>query len=345
MTLARPQQKQPPQQQRLEYQSPRSPRFAWLRGLVSEYMVLFITLAYFLGVWPFLPEFGAADLQNVFSNMLPLLAVAVGQTIVLIGGGIDLSMTAVIALSSVTGAYLMTMPPESGGPAPVAVAVGAMVLIGMVVGLLNGLFITLLSMPPFIVTLTMTMLVSGVAVWLTQSRNIGNLPAGFTAISHGAIGIVPYALLVVGGLLLVMHFMLERTVYGQWLFAVGSNGKAALISGVPVRRVVVLSYVLCGACAAVSGILFTARLRTGSPVHGERILLDVIGAVVIGGTSLFGGRGKILWTVLGVLFLTLLTITLNILGLSYAVIMMVKGAVILAAAALDLLRNRVLPGR
>jgi ribose transport system permease protein len=310
-------------------------------------MVLFLTLGYFLAVWPMLPGFGKADLGNVFANMLPLLAVAIGQTVVLIGGGIDLSVTAVIGLSSVTGAYLMTAGPESavGGPVPVGVGVCAMIGVGMVVGLLNGLFITLLKMPPFIVTLTMMMLVSGVAVWLTQSRNIWNLPESFTAISSGGIGLVPYALIVVAALALLMHLTLERSVYGQWLFAVGSNAKAALVSGVPVKRMIILSYVLCGACAAVSGILYTARLRTGSPVHGERILLDVIGAVVIGGTSLFGGRGKVLWTVFGVLFLTLLTITLNLLDLSYAVVMIVKGAVILAAAVLDLLRNRMLAGR
>lgn len=344
MTLAESHETKRPD--RLQQQS-RPPRFVWIRGVVSEYMVLFLALAYFLAVWPMLPGFGAADLANVFSNMLPLLAVAIGQTVVLIGGGIDLSVTSVIALSSVTGAYLMTAGPDSaiGGPVPVAVAVGAMILVGMIVGLFNGVFVTLLHMPPFIVTLTMMMFVSGVAVWITQSRNIWNLPPAFLAISRDEIGVMPYALLMVGALALVMHLMLERTVYGQWLFAVGSNVRAALVSGVPVRRVIVLSYVLSGACAAVSGVLYTARLGTGSPTMGERILLDVIGAVVIGGTSLFGGRGKILWTVLGVLFLTLLTITLNLIGLSYAEIMMVKGSVILAAAALDLLRNRVLAGR
>src|SRR5688500_14427798 len=144
MTIARPQQTQPPQ--RLDHQASRRPRLAWLRAIVSEYMVLFLTLAYFLGVWPFLPGFGPADLANVFSNALPLLAVAVGQTIVLVGGGIDLSVTAVIALSSVAGAFLMT----NGVPVPVGVV--AMLGVGGVVGPANGLAITRLAMPRFMVT-------------------------------------------------------------------------------------------------------------------------------------------------------------------------------------------------
>jgi ribose/xylose/arabinose/galactoside ABC-type transport system permease subunit len=137
------------------------------------------------------------------------------------------------------------------------------------------------------------------------------------------------------------HLVLSRTVFGRWLYAVGGNPRAARVSGVPVERVLVLAYVACGLCAAVAAVLYSARLETGSPVLGQRIFLDVIGGAVIGGTSLFGGRGTVRGTAFGVLFITLVDNSLNLMGLSSFTILMVKGGVILAAAVLDALRERL----
>jgi ribose/xylose/arabinose/galactoside ABC-type transport system permease subunit len=136
------------------------------------------------------------------------------------------------------------------------------------------------------------------------------------------------------------HLVLQRTVYGRWLYAVGQNSTAALISGVPVVKVAFAPYVISGFCAGLASILLTGRLETGSPVLGREILLDIIGATVVGGTSLFGGRGKILWTFFGVLFLALLDNALNLLNLSHFSITIAKGTVILLAAVLDALRQR-----
>jgi ribose transport system permease protein len=129
------------------------------------------------------------------------------------------------------------------------------------------------------------------------------------------------------------------------MFAVGGNVRTARVSGVPVERTVLLAYVACGACAAAASILYTARLETGSPVLGQRILLDVIGAVVIGGTSLFGGRGSVVGTIYGAVFITLLDNGLNLMGLSSFTVLIVKGAVILAAALADATRERLERGR
>jgi ribose/xylose/arabinose/galactoside ABC-type transport system permease subunit len=185
---------------------------------------------------------------------------------------------------------------------------------------------------------------SGFAIWLTRSSNITGIPEGFRLLgtaSLGRLAPVPAALLVVGPLALGAHLLLTRTVLGRWIFAVGGNARTARVSGVPVERVILFAYVACGACAAVASILYTARLETGSPVMGQRILLDVIGAVVIGGTSLFGGRGTILGTVYGALFITLLDNGLNLMGLSSFAVLMVKGTVILAAALVDAARERL----
>ena len=215
-----------------------------------------------------------------------------------------------------------------------------MLAVGTGIGLLNGVAITALVMPPFIVTMSMTMCVSGLTLWLTQSKNTLNLPDAFTVIGYGDWLGVPYALLIVLALAVLAHGVLTRTLFGRWLYAVGHNPRAALISGVPVRTVTAAAYAISGACAAVGSLIYTARVETGSPTLGQNILLDVIGAAVIGGTSLFGGKGKVLWTVYGVLLYAVIDNTLNLHGLQHFTIMMIKGAVILAAALLDVARTR-----
>ncbi len=315
--------------------------------LSAEYQVLLLCLLWFLAAIPFTPGLTSSNnLSNIFSNLLPLLILATGQTIVLITGGIDLSATSVMALTSVTGALIMsgdqgllaTMPGGSAWAVPVGLA--AMLFTGALIGWLNGAAITRLGMPPFIVTLTTMMFFSGLAIWLTKSKTIYNLPPAFNAIGKGSLWFVPYALLVTALLVIAAHVLLSRSLAGRWLYACGHNVRAAEISGVPVGWTLTLAYVCSGVCAAVAAILYTGRLETGSPVLGQRLLLDVIGAAVIGGASLFGGRGKIVWTIYGVLFLTLIDNTLNLAGHSHFTIMMVKGGVILLAALLDVLRRR-----
>lgn len=283
---------------------------------------------WFVAALPFTPGLSSPEnLSNLFSNLLPLLIVAVGQTLVLITGGIDLSATSVMALASVTGTLLM----QGGGAGAAVGGVVAMLLVGVVVGALNGAAITRLAMPPFIVTLTTMMFFSGFAIWLTQSKTISGLPAAFTMLGKN----VWLSLLLTALLVLAAHVLLNRSLWGRWLYALGHNAQAARISGVPNDKALTLAYVASGVGAAAAAILYTGRLETGSPVLGQRLLLDVIGAAVIGGTSLLGGRGKIVWTLFGVMFLTLIDNTLNLNNASHFTIMMVKGAVILLAALLD----------
>jgi ribose/xylose/arabinose/galactoside ABC-type transport system permease subunit len=312
-------------------------------SLFAEYSALVLCLIWFLAFVPFTPGLASANnISNLFSNMLPLLIVAIGQTIVLITGGIDLSAPSVMALSSVTGALVMSGDQGLfGGGAWAALAgVAAMLLTGAMIGWLNGVAVTRLGMPPFIVTLTTMMFFSGLAIWLTKSKTIANLPSAFIAIGKGSVGFIPYALLASALVVVAAHILLSRSLVGRWLYACGHNARAAEISGAPVGWTVTLAYALSGLCAAVAAILYTGRLETGSPVLGQRLLLDVIGAAVIGGASLFGGRGKVLWTFYGVLFLALIDNTLNLAGHSHFTIMMVKGGVILLAALLDALRRR-----
>ena len=196
--------------------------------------------------------------------------------------------------------------------------------------------VTLLRLPAFIVTIASMMFLSGFAIWFTQSKSIYNLPGAFLALGQ----YLPVALGLTLALAVAAHLVLRRTVYGRWLYAIGQNATAASISGVPVQGMIFAAYVFSGFCAALASVMLTGRLETGSPVLGREILLDIIAATVVGGTSLFGGKGKIAWTFSGVLFLALLDNSLNLLNLSQFSITMAKGAVILIAAVLDATRGR-----
>jgi ribose/xylose/arabinose/galactoside ABC-type transport system permease subunit len=191
------------------------------------------------------------------------------------------------------------------------------------------------------VTLVAMSFFSGLAIYLTRSENIMHLPDSFIAVGKGAVGPVPSALLIVVSLAVLAFVILNLSVLGRWFYAVGQNIRTARISGIPTERVVILAYVFSGFCAAVGSILYSARLEAGRPTLGRNLLLDVIGAAVIGGISLFGGKGKVLWAVYGVLFFVVLDNSLNKMPLEFYSIDIIKGSVILMAALLDALRTRI----
>jgi ribose/xylose/arabinose/galactoside ABC-type transport system permease subunit len=356
------------------------------RLLISEYFILYLTAAYFVVMAIFFPDLASPrNLSNQLSNVWPLLAVAIGQTFVIIIGGIDLSQGAIMGFVSVLGAVVMTtaadpallggsplwghLIDEGGGVlaghgSAAAAAVIVMLATGVLIGLINGVLIARMRMPAFMVTLIALMLFSSTAVWLTQSQNIVNLPPEFNRLGAGDIvsvyfgekaeptikrrDILPFVtnpMLIALALAIVAHVILHRTVLGRYIYAIGTNARAAEISGVPVKRVIILVFMFAGFCAATAAIIYSARLQGGRPtIGGGSVLLDIIGATVIGGTSLSGGKGKVPWTFVGVLFFVLLSNTLNLMNLSSFHIDMVKGGVILCAALLDVARTRLLAG-
>jgi ribose/xylose/arabinose/galactoside ABC-type transport system permease subunit len=362
-------------------------RRALRRLLLSQYFVLYLTIAYFLAVAVFFP--GLAEPRNIsnqLSNVWPLLAVAIGQTFVIIIAGIDLSLGATMGLASVAGAIVMTnaadklllggspvwgtLLSETGGVlanSPWAVVVGVLVMlaVGLLIGMTNGYFIAKFKFPAFMMTLVTLMFCSSAAIWITQSQNVVALPDSFTALGSGdlvsvyfgekatpeikrrdILPFVTYPMFISVALAVAAHLLLSRTVFGRYVYAIGNNMKAAEISGVPVKRVIIAVFAIAGFCAAVAAILYSARLEGGRPtIGGGSVLLDIIGATVIGGTSLTGGKGKITWTVVGVIFFVLLSNTLNYMRLSAFHIDVVKGVIIMAAALLDVLRARVAGGR
>lgn len=320
-------------------------------ALAANTVVPGLTVLYVLCLWPFAPEIlSRATLAEVLAAMVPLLILALGQSFVLIVAGIDLSATAVVALASVAAASVMTLDGGllSGHPLAVPAALACFLLVGLAAGLANGVLVAHAGMPSFMVTLAGQMLLSGLAVWHTAawsgSVSIAALPPAFNAIGRGTVAGIPLAFPICGAVVLASWWILERTTLGRWLYAVGSSPRTARISGVPVEGVIVAAFALSGFCAAIASVIYTSRIETGSPVLGQRVLLDVIGAAVIGGVSLFGGRGRVGWVILGVLFLSVVDKGMQLLGVSQFLVFVVKGGVILLAAILDALRHRLLPG-
>ncbi len=348
---------------------------------LSDYFVFYMSVAFIIVLAPFLPILVApANAVNIMSNMWPLLIVAIGQTFVLAIGGIDLSQGAVMAVTAVIGAMLITTAvdpvtftrapiwglilTEQGGPLAgvaggVALAILVMLVVAVLIGLFNGASVALFNLPPFMVTLVAMMMLSAFALWLTQSGNIAGLPDEFIRLGRGDLvsvyfgakeesqiarrqiySFVTFPMVIALLVAFLAHLVLNRTVFGARVLAIGMNRRAAEISGVPVRRIVIAVFVLSAVCAMIGGLLYSARLEAGRPtLGGGTFLLDVIAASVIGGTSLFGGKAKIIWTFFGVLFYVLMSSSLSAMNLSAFQIDMVKGGIILAAALLDVFRT------
>jgi ribose/xylose/arabinose/galactoside ABC-type transport system permease subunit len=338
------------------------------RILMSEYLILYLCIALFAVLYLIVPRIASPyNIGSLLSNMWPLLVVAIGQTLVLIIAGIDLSQGAVISLTSVIGAAFIAQSANPiifeksplwgimlfedgailhGSPLGIPVAIGAMLLVGLLIGAFNGVAVAFARIPPFMVTLVTSMFFAAMAILLAKSENIIDLPDTFAAIGDefgigGEFEYFSVAMVIAVTLGVITHLVLGRTMFGRWLYGIGNNTRAAVVSGVPVRKVIVLTYMFSGFCAALASVIYTARVDQGRPTLGDPFLLDIIAAVVIGGTSLSGGKGKILWTFFGVVFLTLLGNALSMLNVPFFYVAIVKGSVILFAALIDVARRRI----
>lgn len=306
-----------------------------IKYYLSQNSIVGVCILYYVLMALVVPGFfGANNTWNLVYNFIPLLILAIGQTFVILTAGIDLSITSIVAVASVVGGYLMSADSGLFSSPLITVLVGitGMVLAGAIIGLINGIAVTRLRMPAFMVTLTSLMFFSGLAIWLTQSKSIYNLPTLLVDAPYKTLLGLPYPVYLAGLVYLVSYLILNKTLVGEWIYAVGTNVKTSWLSGVNITSTIVFVYIISGVCASLGAMIYTARLETGSPVMGQNVLLDVIGAVIIGGTSLFGGKGKLQWTAAGALLMTMLDNSLNLLGMSFFLIMIVKGAIILLTA-------------
>ena len=261
--------------------------------------------------------------QNAFTAIL-----AAGMSLVILTGGIDLSVGSVVGLAGVLSADALVR----GAGLPAGVAVG--LIVGLLVGTVNGLAVTKLRVPPFIVTLAMMLIARGAAYKYTNARTISGLPPAFGVLSQGAL-----AAAIMAAVFALTWVLLMRTPFGRHVYATGGNSEAAWLAGIRVHRVLLAVYALCGLCAGLAGVLVASRLNAGYPKAGEFSELDAVTAVVVGGTSLFGGRGSIWGTLAGAFFIGILNNGLNLFHVETYDQLMVKGVVLLAAASLDRWRS------
>jgi ribose transport system permease protein len=296
-----------------------------IRRLLSRHAI-FVALAVECLVVGLLTDtfFTPANLSNVLRQNAFIAILAAGMTFVILTGGIDLSVGSVVGLSGVVTAGLLA------GGAGLALAIAAGLFVGLVVGLVNGLAVTTLRIPAFVVTLAMMLVVRGAAFKYTDARTITGLPERFGVLSSGVATAA-----IMGVVFLAAWVVLVRTPMGRHVYAVGGNLAAAWLSGVRVARVQLAVYATCGLSAGLAGVLVASRLNAGYPRAGEYYELDAIAAVVVGGTSLFGGRGSIWGTLAGAFFIGILNNALNLFQVSTYDQMIVKGAVLLAATSLD----------
>jgi ribose transport system permease protein len=268
--------------------------------------------------------FTTGNLMNVLRQNAFTAILAAGMSFAILTGGIDLSVGSVVALSGILCADVLV---RGWG---LAAGIAAGLLVGLAVGAVNGLVVTKVGIPPFIVTLAMMLIARGAAYKYTDARTISGLPASFAGLSYG---LVPVA--IMAAVFALAWLLLMRTPQGRHIYATGGNRDAAWLAGIRVDRVLLGVYVLCGACAGLAGVLVASRLNAGYPKAGEFYELDAVTAVVVGGTSLFGGRGSIWGTLAGAFFIGILNNGLNLFHVETYDQLMVKGAVLLAAASLD----------
>ena len=277
------------------------------------------------------------NLTDILLQQGEIGIIALAMTLVVIAGGIDLSVGSVLAFSaSFAGLLLVRWEPGGSTGRQIAVTVAAVIGLGAAIGGLNGVIITQLRLQPFVMTLAAMIGVRGLTKWMTDNTNIDfGFDAAPSAKFAGIFSQKPLILALWASLALIAHLALTRTVYGRYLRAIGENEKAAAFTGLPIRTARVATYVICGAAAALAGLIHAARSHQGNPNDGIAYELDVTPAVVSGATALAGGRGSIVGTVTGTLVLGVLTNVLRLRMVDSNVELMVKAVIIIVAVWLQ----------
>lgn len=270
------------------------------------------------------------NLVNVLRQASALGFMAIGVTIVLIAGGIDLSIPSVMALSGILGAMYMRV---GGNP---FLAVLIMIAVGMACGSINGLAVAYLKMIPFVVTLSTMAIAMGTCVWVTNKVSVAGIHEGFIDFVMAKVWIVPVPVIFLAMAIAIVTAFTRKSIFGRWLYAVGVNQKTARVSGIPTDHVIFGSYVFSGLFAGLAAIIVTGRLASASPTMGqEGVVLNVIGAAVVGGVSIYGGVGSPLGAVFGAIIITLISNSMNMMHVPYFTTLIIKGIVIIIIVALD----------
>ncbi len=312
---------------RMHLMSLRSAEFWKKTGIFWALVILVIIMA--LSQPAFLTQ---QNLINILKQASITGILAVGMTLVLLSGGIDLSVGSVLAVACMAAAFMTTA--DRGYPVIVAFIAGLSV--GALFGIINGVGIAYIGFAPFIMTLATLSAARGLALVSTNNKPIFNLTREFVAVSNSQFLGLPSLIYYFAATALIAYILTRFTVFGKWIYAVGGNENAAKFSGINVKRVKVIIYGIAGALSGLTGVLMASRITSGNPTVGEAYELDAIAACVIGGISMSGGSGSIIGTVLGVLILGVISNGFDILGISSNYQRIMKGIVILLAVYIDI---------
>ena len=292
-----------------------------LFGLIGLCLILWILSPYFLTL---------SNLLNIVEQSSIISIIAVGMTFVIISSGIDLSVGSILAFSGVIIASLLQMD------LPILVALSMGLVAGSFCGFLNGVLISKGLLPPFIATLGMMSIARGAALLVTQGRPISGFSYSFRQLAFGEVLQIPVPVIIMLVLYISAHFLLSKTRFGRQVYAIGGSEEVSILSGVNVKKIKMLVYMLSGGLSGLAAIILTARLNSAQPIAGIMYELDAIAATVIGGTSLMGGEGTILGTLVGALIMGVLRNGLNLLNVSSFIQQIVIGSVIILAVLVDM---------
>ncbi|QDB79668.1 ABC transporter permease [Georgenia wutianyii] len=299
-------------------------------------LLLLIIMAVMAALNPlFLSPF---NLGNVGLEASVVAILALGQLLVIVTAGIDLSVGSVIAMSSILGAlWIRELDLVSGW-----LVIPSMILAGGLAGAVNGTLFVKGRLPhPFLPTLAMLMVARGVALIVSDGQPITGMPESIKLFGSGRIGHVPYAVILVAALAVIVYVLLRRITWGQWIYAIGGNREAARRVGVPVDRVLISVYVFSGMCAGTAAIVVSGQTNSAYPTAGNLMELSAIAAVIIGGASFFGGRGTVIGTLVGALILGVIQNGLNLMNVQSSWQYVALGAAVVIAVELDVVRARL----
>jgi ribose transport system permease protein len=298
-------------------------------GLLLVLLLIGIVLSFSTPVF-----FTSVNLLNILKQVTLVSIVACWQTFVLTSGGIDLSVGSVLGLCSIIASWFVVRG------APTGAAIAICLLFGTVTGSLNGLLITRLSLPPFIVTLGMQSIARGFINVITKGYPIMFNNPVIIALGQGNWGVIPIMVVFLPVIIFASHWLYNSTVFGNRVKAIGGNETAARLSGINVKRTKICTYAFCGLLCGIAGLIITGRLNSGNPNAGLNFDMDSIAAVIVGGTALSGGSGTIIGTMLGALLMGVIRNGLVLLNVNMYYQTVATGAIIIIVCALDVLSKR-----
>jgi len=307
-------------------------------NLISEFSLIAVFIAEVIIFSQLSPYFLTADnLLNVSLQASITAIIAAGMTFVILTAGIDLSVGSLVALSGVIATSLLKI--DAPGFIVFLIAILGGIIFGATSGTAAGIFITKFKITPFIVTLALMTIWRGAAFVYTEGRPVWGLPEAFSTLGGDRILGVPIPTVIMFLVFISAHIVLTKTKFGRYVYAVGGNLEAARLAGIKTNQILISVYIISGVLSSVSGILLASRMNSGQPNAGLMYELDVIAAVVVGGTSLFGGRGTIIGTFIGSMLIAVLRNGLNLINVGSYIQQVIVGVVILLAVLLDQLRK------